>query len=293
MSIWKRTLGAFSPVCLAALLATPASGAVLIDFEDTENPPVFTGNATISTDRSVSGSRSLQVAGGQTAVFFIPEDHRSGVVTVTMKVFDPGLYIEREATGYPTNVYGPRWGVATGATVAEGNATSASAGATITEKTFLPSETRYGRTGGGEQRFASSWFSPQDQGARTSAQLGNGGNVGGVYTTPPTAGTGAWIDWSFEVDPATGQVKIKHPDRTNTQSGANALTLNAGTAQATPGGATQVWFYGGRAPSGAAPTQDDLSGIYVDDIVITAVPEPASLGAVALGGLLLLRRRRS
>jgi hypothetical protein len=80
-----------------------------------------------------------------------------------------------------------------------------------------------------------------------------------------------------------------NPSRTDTYTGANALRVGWVDAEntGTPSGATQVWLWGGATGT----TGGSLSGIYFDNITI--VPEPTALGAVALSGLMLLRRRRA
>lgn len=290
------TLTLKSVCALGLAIASTASAALVYDFNDGTNPfttPTGAAVGTVTNTRAFGGSgNSLYVAPGQQAVLMIPEEYRGGNVIVTMQVYDRGLYINRALTSppRPTAVYGPRWGVATGQTFAEGSVLYAAIGATITERSQIESKTRYARTGNGELRFTGSWHSLNDHGSRSASLLGDGGSIVDGAWQAPTEGPGAWIQWTFNVQ-ADGSTVISRPGRSDSYTGAMALRVGyvSSTSTGTPSGATQVWLYGGAG--GTSVTATSLSGIYFDDI--TVVPEPMSLGTAGLASLLLLRRRRA
>jgi len=92
----------------------------------------------------------------------------------------------------------------------------------------------------------------------------------GTWDNPDTPGDGAWATWTFIIG-SDGTVTI--------DNGANRKAMAMGPA-------AEMWLSGGS--SGMA-----LNGTALFDNVTFAVPEPATLGLLTLGGLGLLRRRRA
>lgn len=233
----------------AVLSASSVFADEMIDFDDSVNP--FSGG-TISTDQSVSGSNSLFIDTEDNVSFELPAGYEGQELIISMKVFDQGKWINREVSGYPTNVYGPRWGVGRGTDGASYVA------ATIIEKTFLPS-TGYGYhaptagdsfLGNGTGR---QWFSPafySGSGGSRSAYLSATGGTNTGSWAPGGAGTGAWHEWTFTVS-ASGDVTFNRE---------GLGTVNAGNIG---GSANKILLFGGHSGNQAA-----LSGIYIDDVII-------------------------
>ncbi|MEX0886297.1 MAG: PEP-CTERM sorting domain-containing protein [Phycisphaeraceae bacterium] len=258
--------------CLAAgavAVAGPAS-ATLIDFEDQVNP--FSGG-TVVTDQANSGDYSLYLAPGQQSVMNIPAEYlgKGWTITVTMQVYDQGMWIDPEVEGSPfpsrNNV---RWGVAsqtgTGSLDAEHHE-----GVMFVDANNLASGEVYGWSNSANARW-SQWFSVGHFGGpRQVVELGDGGSYDEELEQwiAPQPGVGQWTEWTFEV----------------ANDGSTTITGDGvGTRTATiSGGMQQIYLGGG---TGSSP----LGGIWVDDITI--VPEPGTIGLLAMGGVMLLARRR-
>ncbi len=253
----------------AVLLVNPAEPAptTLFAFEEGENP--FSGG-TITEERSYTGNHSLYLGPGDEAVLDIPALHDDAAVTVNMKIFDPGLWIDRENSGYPESVYGPRWGVSTDPHDASSGSAQPAVGVSITERSYLPagSGSEYTVQGHppdnvGHSRFAESWFGvyvfPDSDALRQNAPwLGDGGSVVNGVWQPPQPGEGTWLDVTFEVA-ADGEVVVTMVDLSR-EVGAVMEGRTIG------GSATQVWLYGGRDhPTSGHP----LAGIWVDRVEIS------------------------
>jgi len=221
------------------------------DFEDEENP--FTAG-TISDERAFSGDYSLFLTGGDAAVLEVPAEIQGGPVIVNFKLFDQGLWIDREKDGYEENVRGgPRWGVSGG-----DHAEDESTGVSIIERPFLPSGAGYGVNGGA--RFDNDWWSPGffgGSGAIRSAPpwFGDGGSVVDGDWQPPQPGEGAWLDVTFEVT-ADGEVTVTMVDIEREATISLNDTIDTYL--------TEVWLYGGRDHA----IHGILNGIWVDDLEI-------------------------
>ncbi len=234
------------------ILATATASALTIDFEQ-ENP--FSGG-TLSTEEAFSGSQSLWVAGGQSLTYDIPDTFQGKGVIISMKVWDHGRWIDTEVPGYPGNVYGPRWGVSTGAHAAE-----ESLGASILFRTF---------GGGGifdgyglestDTRFNGSWFSPIHYTGSNRNKFkvpGTGGSNPGSGWVPGEGAGGEWMTWTFRVNADGSETSIQLNDL-NPYTATNAAKPIGGTP-------TQVWLYGGR---GGTDGVAYFSGTFFDDIKI-------------------------
>ncbi len=246
------TCAMHATVFLAALIlasTTAMAQNVKYDFEDSDP---FTGTGAVSTDEAYSGSKSYYVGMGQTGRLPIPTELQGKSVIVTMMVFDMGKWVDRTVTGYPTAVYGPRWGVMRGT-----GATGELFGATITERSQLNSSSGYGT--GYEQWNTSSWHSVGWYGGPRAVLSDNGGTyeydeVLGEFkwVMGTAADPGVWTKWVFEVS-ESGAVRLYRP-------GQVVRTYNIGAA------ATEVFIFGGRNSSTYGLP---LAGLYVDDITIT------------------------
>lgn len=270
----KNMLMCGSRICaIAAVLATNASANLLIDFDDSVNP---FSNGTVSSDFSNSGANSLYLGNRVTATYELPSEYQGKDVTITMKVLDLGLFIDREVTGRPTNAYGPRWGVGTS------TANTGFLAATIIEKTFLPSTAGFGHhaTSAGDSFTSTSWFSPAFYSGATRAVLSDdGGSNTGTWAPGTPADSPVWMDWTFTFN-AAGDVSYN-------LAGSPSLTGNVGV------GNMSIMLYGGNDGSSSL---NALTGLYIDDIsIVTVVPEAETfsmlLGVFSLG-LFLVRRRR-
>ncbi|MFW6154127.1 MAG: PEP-CTERM sorting domain-containing protein [Planctomycetota bacterium] len=238
---------------LLIAMALVASSASAAMLEDFE---AWTGAGTVVVDPDDAGNSALHLAGGETIAIPVPET--AGVVTID--VYDMGA-IEHDAGEDNDNNsgYGPRWGVATA-----GN--GASAAASIVNKTFLEANGGYGY--GADLSRTGSWWSPMwFGGPRLVDSLAVIGE--GTWDDPDVPGDGAWATWTFTIA-SDGNVTIDNDD--------NSKTMAMGPA-------AEVWLSGGRSDFA-------LNGTALFDNV-TFVPEPATLGLLALGGLGLIRRRRA
>lgn len=234
--------------------ADPMALGSTVDFEG-ENANPFSGGA-VSTDQAVSGTQSLYLGPGDEALLplNIPLDYTGDGIEVTMKVFDLGKWIDRTITGYPTSVYGPRWGVSTGTHLA-----GECAGVTIIEKPQLGTANGYGYDAT-EARFASDWFSPYFYGGPRAGLSSNGGTNDGSGWVMGTPGTGVWTTWTFRVDRATNEV-------TCSREGGATVVISAALA----GPISEIWLWGGGP---GATSGLPLAGVYIDDITLNAYTNP-------------------
>lgn len=235
---------------------------ITYNFDDDVNP--FSAG-TISTDQAVSGTKSLQLTGDVFADWNLPSAYLNKSLQVTMSVFDEGRW-RTGTSGSEGN--GPRWGV--GHDTAAGDYVAA----TIVHKNHLDSASAYGMSNGTEtflgQYSRNEWFGVGYMGSRASGHLSATANDG-------STGSGTWTTWTFDID-FNGDAIF---------SGAGSPNRNFDTGQS----ASALYLFGGDANGGGT-----LAGMYVDDVTVTvtAVPEPGTLGLLALGLLLLLgcKRRR-
>lgn len=243
--------GRLAVVCSALLLLlAPAAWAVeyVADFESSN--PFSAG--TLVGDQAASGAQSLYLAAGDLATLDIPAALLGRDIVVTMMVFDQGRWIDRTVAGYPTSVYGPRWGVSG----LDGTLARIDCAATIIEKTFLTSENGYGFSGAaGTESRTGNWYSPQWFGGPRQCTLSaDGGSNPGSGWVMGTPGTGRWTRWTFTVA-ASGEVTLRMAGSATTR------THNLG------GSADQLWLFGGRAHATAGLP---LAGVWIDDVRIWA-----------------------
>ncbi len=265
--------------------ATAASAQVTIDFEGATNP---FSSGTLSTDVSSSGSQSLYLGNGGTARFVIADHAASEVaklgsngydkLVITMDIYDMGKWIDRSVADRPTAVYGPRWGVSAG-----GHTGAESVGASIMERSQVDSSLFYG-VPSDQDRFAGSWNTVGTYGSRVATLTpGTGGSNDGSGWVPGDGGIGAWGTWTFTIA-LDGAVTVELNDLGPATT--SWITKNIGDIP------TEIWLYGGRNHATAGTF---LSGVYLDNITITAVPEPSTyalmFGAVALGVVAWRRRK--
>ena len=241
-------LASFRRIILFGSLAASLSAQtpMVINFDDGSNP-FSTG--TVSTDYAVSGSSSLFLGSGQTATFTLPSAFQSENVEVTMQVLDLGRWVDRTVSGYPTNGYGPRWGVGidfTGPKFVAG---------TIIEKTYYPSTSGYGvhRVTSGDAFNVNSWFSiAHYTGSSRLVLSDNGGSNPGTGWVPGSvADEPVWMTWTFTVM-ADGETTIQLNE------------MNKIIGDNLGGPATSIFLYGGN--------QNALVGLYIDDISIKIAP---------------------
>lgn len=267
--VWSRALATLLVVAWAASLA---SAGYVADFESA-NP--FSGG-TLSTTFAHGGStQSLYLAAGVQATLAVPAEYAGNPVRVSMWVYDLGKWIDRTVTGHPTDAYGSRWGVA-GGTFGAGQ----SVGATIIERLSLASGGGYGYSTE-SSTSTGSWYSPSYYSTRAVLSANGGTNDGSGWVMGTAADPGVWTYWQFDIatDGAVSFFRDSRPVVT-TNYASNPLTLG--------GEATRVWLFGGRTGTVGAP----LAALYVDDVEISIVPEPATMGLLGLGLVALLRRRR-
>jgi hypothetical protein len=92
------------------------------------------------------------------------------------------------------------------------------------------------------------------------------------------------VEWYLRVQPSTSWILVRDPLDTN-----NLVTYNG----AEPGGRSTFGLYVHTSAAAAdGPVSWVDADILMDRIVVNYVPEPASVGLLAVGGLSLLRRRR-
>jgi hypothetical protein len=109
------------------------------------------------------------------------------------------------------------------------------------------------------------------------------------------AAPGGWTQWTFDhSDPKNLSITISffgaHEDIHANLPGVDGDPTWVWSA---PAGIDRLFFNGSRLYRSADSYSLPLSGIYIDDVTFTPVPEPASLGLLGLGaGALLLGRRR-
>jgi hypothetical protein len=243
----------------ASLLVSSASAqSMLINFDDATNP--FSGGV-ISTAYALSGSNSLLFGNRVVGNFDLPAEYLNQNLQITMNVLDLGKW----AT---TNLGGPHWGIAGGTLSA-----TESAGVGTIQRSFAPSSAGYVAPVG-YTIAALDWFSVAFITGSTRATLSATSDDSSISATP------TWTQWTFNVSP-TGSVTITSSE-TATPFLANLVGPDTfGVA------ASRITLRGGKDAA--------LDTIYVDDISITVVPEPATF-ALLLGGLglltVLIRRRR-
>lgn len=231
---------------------TPWPVGLLIGFEDGENP---FGAGTLSEDYAFGGTSALYLGNRETATLELPGEFQDTEVIVTLQVLDLGLWVDSEVEGRPSNAYGPRWGV--------GNAPTAPnyVAASIIHKGFLPSSAGYGlhQVSSGDDFGTTSWFSPSFYSGSERAVLSEdgGSNPGSGWMPGTPAAEPVWTEWTFHVT-ASG-------DLTLTLSGQDPVTGNN-----IGGAASTIYLYGGNDGSSS---QNALTGLYVDNIALTAVPQ--------------------
>jgi hypothetical protein len=99
--------------------------------------------------------------------------------------------------------------------------------------------------------------------------------VGGDFAGPASLAHGVWQEWTVEKE-----------------FGTNTTTLTIDGVSVNFGSSAQVTLSAGSLPYRMGfftNTSDGFNYLYLDDVV----PEPATFGLLAAGGLLMLRRRRS
>ena len=232
-------------------------------FDDFESglDPGWTGGA-ISTDQAVSGDHSLMLVADEIALFDFSPLGSGNAGVLSLWVYDRGATAEEGS-----NAYGPRWGIYSEDVGTVGGASDAQsvAGGTIIWRSFLNGNNGYGNSVGENPLTAGSWFSPNFQGG------------------PRVQG---WMKWTITLDQnfdVTIESELSDGTPHSTFTSAGEAMFDRAIGPNPPSGARGVYLFGGRSCCG------DVAGVYVDDV--QWVPEPASLGILAFGGLMLLRRR--
>jgi hypothetical protein len=123
-------------------------------------------------------------------------------------------------------------------------------------------------------------------GALQVRHANNGGITGGNGPSLPDPGAPA--------GPQTLPFEMNW-DTNGTTSATLTMNLNGNVGSVTVSGGDfndipTMTHWGMFGRSGAVP--DNANVLWIDDLTFTAVPEPASLGLLAIGGLVALRRRR-
>lgn len=121
----------------------------------------------------------------------------------------------------------------------------------------------------------------------------NNSNVGRVQVFSFGTQQGGNIDGAYD-DATTGTVGVHQAEiLVSAPSGFGAGNQISYTLKidgvAVPGGVVTAMSDGGTGTIGFTSNQ---AGAKIDNLVITSVPEPATLGLLALGGTMMVRRRR-
>lgn len=254
-----------------------ASAAVLEDFEG-----AYAGAGVLVADPEDAGNTVLHlssVPGTDNAeVFQIAAPDTTGIVT--MRIFDFGANDVKVDTRF-----GPRWGV-------RGDAGLETACVNIHYKEWISGYKGY--TANAAQGVT---FTPTATISSPHWYMGTQGRyvkaLDDLSTTEVDESQGAWATWTFEVTAGVITASAAANDVVDENGVYSSGPVTAsGDLPGTVGNLSSIFVSSG---TDAALPEGHLKfvGVLVDDITFAPIPEPATMSILALGGLAMLRRRRS
>lgn len=260
----------YLPIIIPILSASLTFGQTVVeDFQSFTAGDTF-GNGTIIEDPTDSSNLVLQLAPSASQVFDV-----SGFAEIEQVTFDIYDFGEIIGSGSRQNA---RYGLST-------------AGSGGGDNFFVWSTDRPGVDNAG---YVASNSTSKTGSVFTYEFLSNrpvtfeNDGVGGDFEAGDAAadnGVGQWVNWTFDLA-LDGSVALSGSGGSLNHSESFEATGGSGiTNPITQSNLTHIWARGG-------PTTTE--GVLIDNITVTAIPEPATLGLIAgvIGALALRLRRR-